>query len=201
MPSLPDDLQQILTQIDELDRAADTLVTPLSDEQFHWQPDQGRAWSIALCIEHLATANRVYAEPMRAAMDAARSKNLKRKGPIKSTVFGRMFASSMEPPVKRRMKAPAKILPPSNGTRTDILKRYHEAHANIRQMILESADIDANRATFTNPFISLVRVRVGTAFHIIAAHDRRHLWQAEQVLKAPGFPAFAEASAGRPRLG
>jgi hypothetical protein len=200
MPTLPPDLQDVLNQIDTLDRAADTLVTPLSDEQFHWQPEQGRAWSIALCIEHLATANRVYAEPMRAAMDAARSRNLKRKGSIKSTVFGRMFASSMEPPVKRRMKAPAKILPPSNGTRTDILKRYHDAHASIRRMILESADIDANRATFTNPFISLVRVRVGTAFHIIAAHDRRHLWQAEQVLKAPGFPTFAEATVGKPRL-
>ena len=188
MPSLPDDLQQILSEIDEVDRAADTLVMPLTDEQFHWQPDQGRAWSVALCLEHLATANRVYADPMRAAMDAARARNLKRKGPIKSTVFGRMFAASMEPPVRRRMKAPSKIIPPAGRTRADILQRYHQGHASIRQMILESADIDANRATFTNPFISLVRVRVGTAFHILAAHNRRHLWQAEQVLKAPDFP-------------
>jgi hypothetical protein len=200
MPSLPDDLQQVLTQIDQADLAADTLVTPLSDAQFHWQPDQGRAWSVALCIEHLATANRVYAEPMRAAMDAARARNLKRSGPIKSTVFGRMFAASMEPPVRRKMKAPAKILPPANGTREEILQRYHQAHASIRQMIIESAEIDANRATFTNPFIKVVRVRVGTAFHIIAAHDRRHLWQAERVLEARGFPPSAKATGGRPRV-
>ena len=188
MPSLPPDLQDALNQVDALDRQAETIVSPLSDEQFHWQPNQGRAWSIALCIEHLATSNRVYGEPMRGALDTARSKNLKRKGPIASTIFGRMFISSLEPPVKRRMKAPTKIIPPSGGARTDILKRYYETHEQIRQMIRECADVDANRATFTNPFISLVRVRVGTAFRILAAHDRRHLWQAEQVLKAPGFP-------------
>jgi hypothetical protein len=188
MAPLPSDLEEVLTQIDALDRAADIIASPLSDTQFHWQPDEGRAWSVALCLEHLATANRVYGEPMRAAVDLARSKNLKRKGPISSTIFGRMFISSMEPPVKRRMKAPSKIVPPSDGTRAEILKRYHDAHERIRQLIAECAEVDANRATFTNPFISLVRVRVGTAFHIIAAHDRRHLWQAEQVLKAPDFP-------------
>ena len=194
MATLPDDLQEVLSQIDALDRAADDLASPLSDAQFHWQPDEGHAWSIALCIEHLATANRVYAEPMRAAVDTARSKSFTRRGPIASTIFGRMFISSLEPPVKRRTKAPSKILPPSGGTRTDILKRYHDAHARIRQLILECADVDANRATFTNPFISVVRVRVGTAFHIIAAHDRRHLWQAEQVRKAPGFPEVSSRS-------
>jgi hypothetical protein len=86
------------------------------------------------------------------------------------------------------MKAPAKIVPPSGRTREDIMTRYHDAHERIRQLIVACAEVDANRATFKNPFIPLVRVRVGTAFHILAAHDRRHLLQAEQVLKAPGFP-------------
>jgi hypothetical protein len=27
-------------------------------------------------------------------------------------------------------------------------------------------------------------MRVSTGLHVIAAHDRRHLWQAEQVVKA-----------------
>jgi hypothetical protein len=29
--------------------------------------------------------------------------------------------------------------------------------------------------------VPLIRVRVSTAFNVIAAHDRRHLWQAQQV--------------------
>ncbi|MEX2663206.1 MAG: hypothetical protein WD227_14850 [Vicinamibacterales bacterium] len=41
-----------------------------------------------------------------------------------------------------------------------------------------------NRATFQNPFIPVIRMRVSTGLHVVAAHDRRHLWQAEQVVHA-----------------
>ena len=56
------------------------------------------------------------------------------------------------------------------------------------ELISDSADLDVNRATFKNPFLSVIKVRVGTALRLIAAHDRRHLWQADQVKKAPDFP-------------
>jgi hypothetical protein len=32
-------------------------------------------------------------------------------------------------------------------------------------------------------------VRVATGLRVIVAHNRRHLWQAEQVKKHPQFPA------------
>jgi hypothetical protein len=34
----------------------------------------------------------------------------------------------------------------------------------------------------------MVRMRLATALQIIPAHDRRHLWQARQVLARPEFP-------------
>jgi hypothetical protein len=34
-----------------------------------------------------------------------------------------------------------------------------------------------------------VRFSIATGLFVIAAHDRRHLWQAEQVKQAPGFPS------------
>jgi hypothetical protein len=61
----------------------------------------------------------------------------------------------------------------------------------VRQMIAAAADVDINRATLPNPFLGIVRMRVSTALLVIPAHDRRHLWQAEQVWKAPGFPGPA----------
>jgi hypothetical protein len=55
-------------------------------------------------------------------------------------------------------------------------------------MAREAGAIDANRATFQNPFLKMVRMKVSTAFQVINAHDRRHLWQAEQVIGRPDFP-------------
>jgi hypothetical protein len=55
-------------------------------------------------------------------------------------------------------------------------------------LIRDAAEIDLTRATFQNPFIPIVRMRVATGLAILPAHDRRHLWQAEQVQLAPGYP-------------
>jgi hypothetical protein len=51
-----------------------------------------------------------------------------------------------------------------------------------------SSGIEFNRVRFKNPFVPLLRFTVGTGLMVINAHDRRHLWQAERVQVAPGFP-------------
>lgn len=186
---LPADLQSVIDQMDAADAAAERLVRPLNDAQFHWSPEGGTRWSIAQCLEHLAVANELYGERVAAAVAAARSRGWKRRRPLRPGFFGRRFADSLEPPVKRRTKAPGKIRPASTLGRVEILRRYVQAHDRLRRAAREAIDVDANRATFPNPFIGLIRVKVSTAFAVVCAHDRRHLWQAEQVREAKGFPA------------
>ena len=53
---------------------------------------------------------------------------------------------------------------------------------------MDAAEIDANRARYRNPFLKVLNFRVSTGLGVIAAHDRRHLWQAEQVRQAAGYP-------------
>jgi hypothetical protein len=193
MSSLPSDLQRALDDLDAADREADALVSGLSDEQLHWQPDGGRGWSIAQCLEHLATANTVYGEPMRRAIDAARAAGWTRKAPSRPGIFGAWFIRSLEPPVKLRQRAPGKIRPSSGLPREEVLRRYRDAHALVRGLIRDAAAIDVNRATFQNPFLPLIRVKIATAFGVISAHDRRHLWQAGRVRARADFPAAPAA--------
>ena len=183
-----EDLQRIIDELDGIDRSADALAGRLSDEQFHWQPDGGRAWSVAQCLEHLAVINAFYITPVRKGVDDARARGLKGGGPIRSTIFGRTFIRTLEPPVTWRMRASSGMVPRSAGNREEILLAFHAAHDRVRDTVRAAADIDVNRATYMNPFLTFVRMRVGTGLRIITAHDRRHLWQAEQVLLKPGFP-------------
>jgi hypothetical protein len=189
MAALPPDLQDVLDQITQADHAGTVLAAGVMDAQFHWQPRDGRGWSIAQCLEHLATMNELYGGCVRRGVELARSKGWRRTGPIASTFFGRRFIASQEPPVTRRLTAPSKTQPGSSRTREEILQLYHDAHRKLRDTITDCADIDVNRATFQNPFLPLIKVRVGTGLRIIAAHDRRHVWQAEQVKKATGYPS------------
>ena len=188
MTTLPHDLQSLLDQIDAADRVGAALAAGVTNQQFHWRPYEGRGWSIAQCLDHLAIMNRHYAGAVRTGVEDGRRRNVRRDRPGRPTFFGRWFVQSQEPPVKMKVKAPKVGRWPQNKPREEIMRAYHEAHDVVRQVIRDAADIDVNRVTFQNPFIPIIRMRVATGLAILPAHDRRHLWQAEQVKLAPGFP-------------
>ena len=185
---MPPDIQQILDDLDEADRTAGVLTSTLTDQQFTWQPDGGTRWSVGQCLEHLAVTNALYGEAIRKAVDRAKLAGWTRKGPLRPGFVGQKFVNSLEPPVKRRGRAPTTVRPTSKLTRSEIMSRYREAHEQLRQTARDAAAIDANRTTFSNPFLKLLKVKVSTGLHVVSAHDRRHLWQAEQVTKHRDFP-------------
>ena len=186
--SLRADLQQILDEIDAADRAAEALVAPLTEAQFHFSVAPGQSWSIGQCLDHLATMNTVYGRPLGEAVETARQKGLAGGSAIAPSFFGRKFIASLEPPVKRKVGTPKVGVPRSSSSRDEIMRAYRASHDTLREIVRKSEGIDVNRATFQNPFLPLVRMRVGTGLRVLTAHERRHLWQAEQVRAAQAFP-------------
>jgi hypothetical protein len=188
MNSVPADIQQILDQMDDAERTADAIAAGVSAGQFTWQPDGGGSWSIAQCLEHLATINVLYSAAIRPAVNAARERGWTRQGPLAPGPFGRWFIRHQEPPVKHRVKAPGSVRPGSGLSREEILRRYRESHVLVKQLARDAATIDANRATYPNPFLKVLRFKVATGLCVLPAHERRHLWQAERVRQRPDFP-------------
>ena len=183
--TLPDDLATILRGLEQSDREARSLVAELDEERFNWRPDE-RSWSVAQCLDHLNAANRVYLEPMRTAVKAARSKNAARRGPIQPGIFERWFIRSMGPQPRRRLSAPRKIVPAARKGRAEVEEEWTRSQSQLRALLHEAAPLDLNRTRFVNPFISLIRWSVGAGFLIIEAHERRHLWQARNVVAKMG---------------
>ena len=188
MTILPADLQDLLDQIDAADRTGAALAAGVTDEQFRWRPLEGRGWSIAQCLDHLGIMNKHYGAAVGSGIEDGRRRNLRYAGRGRPSFFGRRFIASFEPPARMKLKTPRVALPPLDKPRDAVMRTYHESHDLVRRLIVDAADVDVNRATFQNPFIPLVRMRVATGLAILAAHDRRHLWQAEQVKRAPGYP-------------
>jgi hypothetical protein len=89
------------------ERDARTLVAGLTEAQGGWRPAPG-AWSVAECLDHLATANRVYLEAMTPPAARALAEGRRRRRPALPGVIGRWFIGSLEPPAKphSRRKAP-----------------------------------------------------------------------------------------------
>jgi hypothetical protein len=188
------DLALVDAALQSSERDALELAAPLTSEQFHWQPDGGRAWSVAHCLDHLALAGLTYIGAMNAAVERALARGAPpRHDPLRPGWFGRWFIRQMEPPPKRRLKAPGKIVPSAKGTKAEIIKRFIESQHTLRHHLAEWDDLDLNRIRFQNPYVPVLRYQVGAGFLILAAHNRRHVWQARRVVEACDFPRRAQA--------
>lgn len=186
-PSLPDDLANLRRQIEDNRRSAEGLVRDLTEAQLQWRPDE-RSWSIAQCLDHLAVANRAYLGPMRQALAEARRRGSTRRGSIRPGWFSRWFIQTMEPPPRRKLPAPRKIVPALGKNGGEVKRDFFAAQSETLELLKEAAETDLNRTRFVNPFFPLLRFTVGTGFLVITAHERRHLWQAERIRQRPGFP-------------
>jgi hypothetical protein len=189
MPPLPEDLQALADEIEAITRQTDTLLDPLDDEQFNWSPRPG-AWSIGQCFDHLNAVNAVYFEGIHDAVDAARQAGLKRRGPIRSSLSGRLFIWSRRAPVAhegaRACHREARRPAPQGGgvARVRALPRAPaDLPAGLRRRRSQSRQVPEP----VHPK-GVLGARGYRAAEALTAHDRRHVWQATRVREAEGFP-------------
>ncbi|MFN8574088.1 MAG: DinB family protein [Gemmatimonadaceae bacterium] len=188
---MPSELADYQRQFVETRQRATALTAPLTSAQFNWRPGAER-WSIGECFEHLNVAARRYQENMTQAIAKGRARGLLGTGaPAKYGWFSRWFESQMEPPPKRRMKAPPafQIVRSASLEKATIMDEF-TARGKSWLELLEACDgLDLVRVKVVSPAMGIMRFPIGAAFRHQLAHERRHVWQADQVSRAPGFPS------------
>jgi len=161
------------------------LAADLTEEEGIRRPAP-ESWSIAECMDHLAVTNRVYLAAMQSAAARARSKGRLRRGPATPGWFGSWFARQLEPPLKpgRKMPAPQKSRPRQNPSLADAYASFLAEQQRVHGFLQANADLDLTGVRFANPFVPGLRFSLASGLNIILAHERRHLWQAQQILIA-----------------
>src|SRR5262245_1578350 len=184
-PEMPADIFALDEAYTTIERDARALAAGLTDACAEWRAEPS-SWSVAECLDHLATANRVYLTAMGPAAEAAVARGQRRRGPAVPGLLGGWFVRSLEPPVKPRfkLKAPTKIRPRSAPSFPDAMAAFLKSQEEVRRFLRAYADFDLAGVQFPNPFIPGLRFSLATGLHVIAAHDRRHLWQAWRVRHA-----------------
>ena len=190
------DIDDLKDQLDAAERDAQALVAGLAEERGGWRAETG-SWSVAECLDHLATANRVYLQAMKEPAIHAREQGKLRGGPVAPGFVGRWLARTMEPPVKApfRMKAPRTIEPRAAPPLGDAFASFRTSQDEVREFVRAYANLDLAAVRFPNPFVRGMRFSLATGLHVIIAHERRHLWQAWRVRRA-AEGAAAELSRG-----
>lgn len=176
------ELEDYLRQLHAITADARSLVDGLSEGEFNWRPAPDR-WSIAECLVHLNLSVGETLPAFDRAIEDAQRRRLFAPGPFRYGWFARRMVGSMEPPVKRRFRTARKLVPAAGQSLERVLAEFVAARDELAQRIRRSEGLDLQRAKVQSPVIRFLRMPLGAYFAMILAHDRRHLWQARQVLE------------------
>lgn len=181
----PDDLPKLLAEVERQTAHVEQIFGDHSSDQLRWRPDQ-KGWSIMGHIAHLSIINVAYldaiAERVRTESGPASP------GPWSHPWFSRYFANSMEPPVTRRFGTMKSMIPDLGADPDTELATFRSAQAKMTEVIEACRGVDLGRVRFASPFFRLFRFSIGGGLGLLLAHNRRHIWHAEQLLANPSFP-------------
>jgi hypothetical protein len=180
--------EEFVAELERQGAQTQTLSAGLNEAALNWQPNGGKSWSVAQCLDHLTIMNAVYLRAMQEAVESNRDQLEPRKTPIQASGWlTHLVISYEEPPPKIKLPAPRKISPPSMLTGA-VISDFQVLQKQLADFVREWGGADLGDLKVKDPLFPL-HLTVDTELLIIAAHNRRHLWQAENVKKKAGFPS------------
>ena len=141
-------------------------------------------WSSAECFEHLNLTLSGMLPLLQAGVDEARKNQWRALGPLSVAIFPRLLCWFLEPPYRVKTATQPAFVPAAIATKAQTLAAWDSWHKDLDDLILRSDGLALDRPTIVSPFDPKGKVRysVYAGLLIVAAHERRHLWQASRPI-------------------
>lgn len=171
-------LADIQKQITAATEHARKLFAGLTEEQLKKRPSSG-GWSIAECVQHLIQTNVQY----DGIFDSTFPSAPKGSGPFKKDFKGRLLAWIMEPPYRSKVKTTPHLEPTPIESAAKVLSEFETSQAKLAEYVAKADGLALDKIIITSPYDGRMKYNLLSCLGIITSHQRRHLWQAEQILK------------------
>ena len=170
-------LDEVKAQFDAASSRAKQLLTATSAEALtrRRQPER---WSAVDCISHLTLTNGHYPRLIREALEQAPPGD----GPYRMDLRGRFLRWILEPPYRSGVRTLPSMEPSGNESPEQVLTGFIASQEELLKLLKAARGKALEKTTITSPFSKRMRYNAYSCFQVLAAHERRHLWQAEQAL-------------------
>jgi hypothetical protein len=170
-------LDEAKAQFEAASERAKQLLTATSVEAVTKRPQPDR-WSAAECVAHLTLTNLHYPPLLRGALEQAPPGD----GPYGMDIRGRFLRWILEPPYRSGVKTMPSMEPPTGESPEQVLAAFLASQEEILKLLEAARGKALEKTTIISPFSKRMRYNAYSCFQVLAAHERRHLWQAEQAL-------------------
>lgn len=181
--------QSLLTQYDAALAEAESLVGPLTPAEMAWR-ESPEHWSVAQCLDHLAKVGRMYAGKIAGAVEHGHRQKLYSEGPFRYGWLETLFLRLTEPPPKLRIKAPRIFRPEAQAVPVNpvqAMAAYRAANRELQALVQRAEGLDWKKLRVGSPASDWIQFSLGIAMAAAVAHERRHIYQMRQIIKAGGL--------------
>lgn len=176
-------LAEIVRKLDEASTEACRIAGNLDANELKRHPHSG-GWSIAECLVPLNLSNEAEIEVLNQAFEGNAGEKRPNEAACKIDWLGRFLKWTLEPPMFwSKMKTIREFQPTGDEAAEQALPRFLDLQEQIKKRVESANGLPLDRIKVVSPFNRKIRYNLLSFFHILPAHERRHLWQARQALK------------------
>jgi DinB superfamily len=179
-PEISAELGQVKQELLDARERARRLSEGLSETLWSAAPGPGR-WSIAECVIHLNITSERFIPIIDDAIREGREMGVRSTTPPRRDLLGWLLAKWLEPPYRLGSKTTAPFVPARIEPMADVLERFDYLQGELLVRIDRAQGLPLERLRVVSPFNGKVKYNLYSAFRLMPVHQRRHLWQAEQV--------------------
>jgi hypothetical protein len=173
-------LASLLEQVQCATLQAKKLVLGRSVDDLTSRLESG-SWSAVECLDHLARTTRSFLPSITKAVAAAPKLTTNR--PFRIGTIALLLIRNLEPPYRLRYKVLPQLVPQEKNFEA-AWSAFEESQSRLAESVLSATGHAIDKVKVHCPVNAHVTYNAYGAFRMLAAHQRRHLWQMERILKA-----------------
>ena len=140
------------------------------------------SWSVAECLQHLNMSADTYFPIWQQVIANAGPRKTEMNAPYHADFWGRLLSWILEPPARIRSKTVSHLEPTECGEIASVLAGFLERQERIVAALRRCRGRAIDQVRIASPVDSRIRYSIWSSFLVNAAHERRHLWQAEHAI-------------------
>lgn len=174
--------QQVLIadQLRQMTRDAEALVLHRDKDDLVTRLKPG-SWCVDECLDHLTQTTRAFLPAISAAI--AEAPKLRRNRRLRTGILPSLFIRNLNPPYRIRFKVLPQLTPQSPDSET-AWTSFIESQSQLLATLLSAAGLAIDQVRIKSPVYARISYNIYGAFRMLAAHQSRHIWQIEQILKS-----------------
>jgi hypothetical protein len=169
-------LDGVVHELDEVSAGFKALAGEIGQAKLWQRPAKG-GWSVAECLDHLTTTTNQMVPRLESLLATAPTGS----EPYSMDLKGRLLVWFMEPPYRMKFKAVLTFQP--HAENKDVLAEFLASQEAAINAVRRCNGVALNKTKFISPVDARMSYNGFAALKLLPAHQRRHLWQARQIVK------------------